>query len=196
MSNRRSSKKLVSTCWSVLTDFCHYLHLLLIDSFWGSFWEIELFEGVAIVACVFSESFVVLKLNLRVYYLLNTLMLLMKLCEVLYEGKISGVEREWCNEMKNGQNLNLGYATPVSPQEISKRYKRQSLGIPKASPSSSTKISGHLSRHYILIASYIICYSWSIICFCFQFCFVLFAVVYGWILAYLFWRETRSVFIA
>mgnify|MGYP006869196619 CR=1 FL=1 len=28
---------------------------------------------------------------------------------------------------------------PMSPQEISKRYKRQSLGMPKASPSSSTK---------------------------------------------------------
>ncbi len=28
---------------------------------------------------------------------------------------------------------------PMSPQEISKRYKRQSLGMPKAFPSSSTK---------------------------------------------------------
>ena len=28
---------------------------------------------------------------------------------------------------------------PMSPQEIFKRYKRQSLGMPKASPSSSTK---------------------------------------------------------
>ena len=55
-SNRRSSKKSVSICWSVLTDFCHYLHLLLIDSFLGSFWEIELFEEVATVACVFSEN--------------------------------------------------------------------------------------------------------------------------------------------
>ena len=30
----------------------------------------------------------------------------------------------------------------MSPQEISKKYKRQSLGMPKASPSSSIKISG------------------------------------------------------
>ena len=29
------------------------------------------------------------------------------MCEVLYEGKFSGVEKEWCNEMKNGQKLNL-----------------------------------------------------------------------------------------
>jgi hypothetical protein len=31
--------------------------------------------------------------------------------------------------------------------------------------------------------------------FCFQFSFVLFAVINGWIPAYLFWRETRFVFI-
>ena len=46
------------------------------------------------------------------------------------------------NEMNNGKNLKLGDATPVSHQEISKRYKRQSLGMPKASPSSSIKIPG------------------------------------------------------
>src|SRR3954469_16686971 len=54
--------------------------------------------------------------------------------------------------MKNGQKLNLGDATMVSPQEISKRYKRQSLGIHKASPSSSIK-SLDLSRHFIFIVS-------------------------------------------
>ena len=65
---------------------------------------------------------------------------------------------------------------PMSTQDISKKYKRQSLGMPKASPSSSTKISGHLLRHYIFIASYIMCYSWSVIYFCFQF--VLFSLLY------------------
>ena len=79
LSYRMSLKKLVFTCWSVLTDFCHYLHLLLIDSFLGSFWEIEIFEGIATVACVFIESSDVLNLNPKVYYLLNTLMLLMKI---------------------------------------------------------------------------------------------------------------------
>jgi hypothetical protein len=47
---------------------------------------------------------------------------------------------------------------PMSPQEISKKYKRQSLGMPHGTPSSSTKISGHLSRHYIFIASYAMCF--------------------------------------
>src|SRR3954471_23869003 len=53
--------------------------------------------------------------------------------------------------MKNGKKLKLGDATPVSPQEISKRYKRKSLGLPKASP-SSIKSSG-LSRHFVFIVS-------------------------------------------
>src|SRR4051812_3733112 len=54
--------------------------------------------------------------------------------------------------MKNGQKLKLGYATPESLQEISKRYKRQSLGMPKASPSSTIKSSG-FSRHFVFIVS-------------------------------------------
>jgi hypothetical protein len=77
----------------------------------------------------------------------------------------------------------------MSPQEISKRYKRQSLGMPKVTPSSSTKTSGHLSRHYIFVASYAMCCSWSVFIFCFQFYFVLFAVINGWTPTYFFWRR-------
>jgi hypothetical protein len=58
---------------------------------------------------------------------------------------------------------------PMSPQEIYKKYKRESLGMPHGTPSSSTKISGHLSRHYIFIASYAMCFSWSIFIFAFSF---------------------------
>ena len=56
------------------------------------------------------------------------------------------------NEMKDGLKLKLGDATMVSPQEISKMYKRQSLGMPKASPCSSIK-SSDLSRHFVFIVS-------------------------------------------
>jgi hypothetical protein len=58
---------------------------------------------------------------------------------------------------------------PMSPQEISKKYKRQSLGMPRGTPSSSTKISGHHSRHYIFIASYAMRFSWSVFIFAFSF---------------------------
>jgi hypothetical protein len=86
---------------------------------------------------------------------------------------------------------------PMSPQEISKKYKHQSVGMPNASPSSSTKISGHLSRQYIFIASYATCCSWSVFIFLFilvLFCFVFFNKLLD--PSMFFWRETCSVFIA
>jgi hypothetical protein len=57
--------------------------------------------------------------------------------------------------MKDGQKLKLGDA--------------------QGTPSSSTKISGCLSRHYIFIASYAMCFSWSV--FIFVFSFVLFCLL-------------------
>jgi hypothetical protein len=95
--------------------------------------------------------------------------------------------------MKYGQKLELvdAHVTPRNIQEV----QASKLGDAQGTPSSSTKISGHISRHYIFIASYAMCCSWSISCFCFQFYFVLFVVINGWITPCLFWRETRSIFI-
>jgi hypothetical protein len=69
--------------------------------------------------------------------------------------------------MMDGQNIKLGNAhvTPRNIQEV----QASKLGMPKAPPSSSTKISGHLSRHYIFIASYAMCCSWSVFIFAFSF---------------------------
>src|SRR3954465_2166198 len=77
--------------------------------------------------------------------------------------------------MKDRQKLNLGDSTMVSPQEISNRYKRQILGMPKASPSSSIKSSG-LSRHFTFIVSYIVVLflerlSFRLLCLVFLVCF-------------------------
>ena len=80
----------------------------------------------------------------------------------------------------------------MSPQELSKKYKRQSLRMPQH-PLFINKVSGHLSMRYIFIASYDMCYSWSVFVF-FSVCFVLFAVINNWILAFLCGRETRSAF--
>jgi hypothetical protein len=97
--------------------------------------------------------------------------------------------------MKDGQKLKLGDAlvTTRNIQEV----QASKLGDAQGTPSSSTKISGHLSRRYIFIASYAMCCSWSVSFFVFSFvlfCFVLFAVINGWITSDLFWRETRSIF--
>jgi hypothetical protein len=51
--------------------------------------------------------------------------------------------------MKDGQKLKLGdaHVTPRNIQEV----QASKLGDAQGIPSSSTKILGHLSRHYIFI---------------------------------------------
>ena len=71
--------------------------------------------------------------------------------------------------MKYGQKLKLGDAH-VTPRNI-QQVQASRLGDARASPSSSTKISGHLSIRYIFIASYNMCYSWSVFIFSVLFCF-------------------------
>src|SRR3954454_19376771 len=75
---------------------------------------------------------------------------------------------------------------PMSPQVIFKKYKRQSLGMPKASPLHQQNTRSSFTC-YIFIASYVMCCSWS-----FFFCFVLYLVINTWITAFLCGRETRS----
>ena len=58
---------------------------------------------------------------------------------------------------------------PMSPQELSKKYKRQSLGMPRSIPIFIIKVSGHFSMRYIFITSYDMCYSWSVFIFVFSF---------------------------
>jgi hypothetical protein len=76
---------------------------------------------------------------------------------------------EWWDELKNGQKLKLGDA-PEAP--LLHRQK-----------------SGHLSTHYIFIASCIIHFSWSTICYSFQFFLFLFAAINGLTPTNFFWRS-------
>jgi hypothetical protein len=65
--------------------------------------------------------------------------------------------------MKNGQKHKLGdaHVTPRNIQEV----QASKLGDAQGTPFFINKISGHLSRHYIFIASYAMCCSWSIFIF-------------------------------
>jgi hypothetical protein len=95
--------------------------------------------------------------------------------------------------MKYGQKLKLGdaHVTPRNIQEV----QASKLGDARGTPSSSTKISSHLSRHYIFIASYAMCFFWSV--FIFAFIFVLFVYCNKWLDPNIFLLEkTHSVFIA
>jgi hypothetical protein len=72
--------------------------------------------------------------------------------------------------MKNGQKLKLGdaHATPRYIQEV----QVSKLGDAPEAPLLHRQKSGHLSRHYIFIASCTIRFSWSVFTFAFSFVFL------------------------
>jgi hypothetical protein len=75
--------------------------------------------------------------------------------------------------MKNGQKLKLGVAH-VTPRKI-QEVQVSKLGDAPRHPLLHRQILGHLSRHYIFIASYTMRFSWSV--FIFDFSFVLFCLL-------------------
>jgi hypothetical protein len=84
---------------------------------------------------------------------------------------------------------------PMSPQEISKRYKHQSLAISRGTPSSSANIKSSFKTLYFLLLR-ILCIFLGVSYFRFQFSFVLFAAINGWTPAYFFWRRHTPFCIA
>jgi hypothetical protein len=87
--------------------------------------------------------------------------------------------------MKNGQKLKLGdaYVTPRNIQEV----QASKLGDAPEAPLLHRQKSGHLSTHYIFIASCTMRFSWSV--FTFSFSFVLFDAINGWTPTIFFWRR-------
>jgi hypothetical protein len=69
--------------------------------------------------------------------------------------------------MKYGKKFKLGdaHVTPRNIQEV----QASKLGDALRHPFFTNKISCHLSTHYIFIASYPKCFSWSIFIFTFNF---------------------------
>jgi hypothetical protein len=60
---------------------------------------------------------------------------------------------------------------PSTPRNI-QELQASKLGDAPEAPLRHRQKSGHLSTHYIFIASRIMRFSWSISCFSFQFCLV------------------------
>jgi hypothetical protein len=77
---------------------------------------------------------------------------------------------------------------PITPRNI-QEVQASKLGDAPEAPLLHRQKSGHLSIRYIFIASCIMCFSWSISCFSFQFCLALFAAINGWIPTNFFWRS-------
>ena len=93
------------------------------------------------------------------------------------------------------KSLSLGM--PMSPQEIFNRYKRQSLGMPWASPSSSTKYQVvFLDAIFLLLHILCVILGASQFLFSVLFCFVLLSILYSWIPAIFVLERTHSVLIA
>jgi hypothetical protein len=69
--------------------------------------------------------------------------------------------------MKNGQKLKLGDAH-VTPRNILEVQASKLVDAPEA-PLLHRQKSGHLSTHYIFIASYSMHFSWSVSFFAFSF---------------------------
>jgi hypothetical protein len=75
--------------------------------------------------------------------------------------------------MKYGQKLKLGdpHVTPRNIQEV----QASKLGAAREAPLLYRQKLGHLSRHYIFIASCTMHFSWSV--FTFNFSFILFCLL-------------------
>jgi hypothetical protein len=97
------------------------------------------------------------------------------------------------DEMKYGQKLKLGdaHVTPINIQEV----QPSKLGDAPEAPLLHRQKSGYISRHYIFIASYSMCFSWSVFTFAFSFLLYFFAAINVWTPTNFFWRRHTPFFI-
>jgi hypothetical protein len=82
----------------------------------------------------------------------------------------------WVEEWTKSQALGCPCITPRNIQEV----QASMLGDAPEAPLLHRQKSGHLSKHYIFIASCAMCFSWSVSCFSFLSWFVLFFAINGW----------------
>jgi hypothetical protein len=90
--------------------------------------------------------------------------------------------------LKNGQKLNPGDAH-VSPQEISKKYKRQSLGMPLRHPFFIGKNQVTFQDTIFLLLHALCVFLGESVVLVFFICLVLFAAINGWTPTNFFWRS-------
>jgi hypothetical protein len=81
--------------------------------------------------------------------------------------------------LKNGQKLKLGDAY-ASPQEISKKYKRQSLGMPPRHPFFIGKNQVTFQNTIFLLLYALCVFLGALVVLVFITSFILFAAINGW----------------
>jgi hypothetical protein len=95
--------------------------------------------------------------------------------------------------MRSSMDKSSSLGMPMSPQEISKKYNRQSLGMPRGTPSSLAKIRSPFKTLYFYCFMHY-AFFMEHLYFCFQFSFAFLAAINGCITSCLFWRELCSIF--
>jgi hypothetical protein len=133
LSNRKPSKNSTFVNCSVLTYFCQYLCLpldrFLFEFFWSwNFWG-SCYSSICYMWWFWVETWS--KKGLIHCYAYTNVANRIVLSFVWRKFSSVGIE-EWWDELNKGKKLKLGDAH--APQEISKRYKHQSLGMPPRHP--------------------------------------------------------------
>jgi hypothetical protein len=90
--------------------------------------------------------------------------------------------------LKNGQKLKLGDAH-ASPQEISKKYKHQSLGMPPRHPFFIGKNQGTFQDTIFLLLHALCVFLGASVVLVLFISLVLFAAINGWTPTNFFWRS-------
>jgi hypothetical protein len=95
----------------------------------------------------------------------------------------------WVEEWTKAQAWGWPCITLRNIQEV----QASKLGDAPEVPLLHWQKLGHLSKHYIFIASCTICFSWSVSCFSFLSLFSLFAAINGWTPTNFLWRRCTHI---
>ena len=157
-------EKTIFTDCSVLTDFCHLMH------FASETFSFRVLLGKSFLKkcysslCYFGCFSLHVKAEPSWSIILIILMLPMRIVfEFCMKWVFNCRERRmmwWDEELTKAQ----AWGCPCHPKKYSRGTSIKAWGCP-CIPSSSIKIPGHLSMRYIFIASYTMCYSWSVLIF-------------------------------
>jgi hypothetical protein len=168
-SNRKPSKNSTFISCSVLTDFCQYLYLPLYRFLFEFFWSWNFWGSCYSSICLICGGFELKSEAKRGWlYVMPTLMLLIDLCLVYMKEVFKCRDwrmMRWVEEWTKAQAWGCLCITPWNIQEV----QASKLGDAPEAPLHHRQKSGHLSGHYIFIASCTMCFSWSVSCFSFQY---------------------------
>jgi hypothetical protein len=189
LSNRKPLKNSAFVSCSVLTDFCQYLCLPLYRFLLSSF-DHETFGEFATV--VYTLYVAVLGWNLKqkeIDYMYAYINVANRFMFSFVWRKFSSVGiGEWWDELKNGQKLKREDAH-ASPQEISKKYKRQSLGMPPRHPFFIGKNQVTFQDTIFLLLHALCVFLRALVVLFFFISLVLFATINVWTPTNFFWRS-------